>query len=265
MKRKISLIAALVVVAVILGGIMTMVDEAEKIGHRPNYCNEEKCLSAEFFENLPAFPSDFSDKKLLVYLGRITNLDIIEEKYWKQPEFYADSFVEQGIQHYYAFEPNKQVRFWSAGSGPYPGDIIVRNVSRGEQFPVKTFWHAAWAIPRHQIFSLNAEYPEKMTARMGDIVVEQNESTVHDCFTIMPTEPYVLLEPTYPSFSYNWTKKVALDIRTSDTCPLGWYGLHVVPTDPVGIDMELLEYKYGAGLSSMRVGGAWQIFIRVEH
>lgn len=275
MKKKKSLLKnkkIWLVIAVIVGlgtvgyFFIYMKNRSANSDFRPEYCSDDVCVPKEVFMNLPDYPEDFHEKWLLVYFSRISDLDIIPEEYWKQPEFYANSFKEQCLQYYYGLAEKEQAMYFSAGSGPYPGDVGFKNVTRGEELEAITWWHAGCAIAKHQVFSLEKTYPDEMTLRLTNIKVSQDPEVTKECFDIQLEPSYIHLHPNYPIFGQNWTKKVRMSIRVSDVCPLGEYGINLIPTDPPKKVIEQMEYEYGPyQLSSLRAGGAWQIYIKVEH
>lgn len=232
--------------------------------NRPSYCDENGCVPEKVFMNLPDMPDDFLSKWALVYYNRISDLDIIEEEYWKQPEFYANSFKEQCMQYYTTLEKQDKVMFFSSGSGAYPGDIGAYNVDPGEDLKFVTFWHTGCAIARFQLFSLGVEYPENMNFRMRNISVNQRPEVAKNCFDIKIEPDYLFLHPSYPMFGYNHTQKVKLKVHVNEGCPSGEYGLSVLPIDPPQDKLEKLEWEYGFKLSSSRAGGVWNIYIGVE-
>ena len=99
---------------------------------------------------------------------------------------------------------------------------------------------------------------------MSDVKIVQDQATAEKCFSVETMPEYILLEPTWPYFHYNWARKVTARIAVSQNCPPGVYGMQLVPGDPIGSISDDLEYEVGlTRLSSMRVGGAWQIVVNV--
>ncbi|MFC1712692.1 hypothetical protein ACFL6S_03425 [Candidatus Poribacteria bacterium] len=231
--------------------------ESNITDNRPEHCDAIGCVHNSVFKALPEYPEDFYDKYIMVYLQRVSDVRIIEEQYWKQPEFYADSFETQGLAGY------TQNRIASAGTGPYPSEAHVAIVQT-DTLEVTTFWHASWGIHRYQLFSLVTEYPERAAGRLGDVKVEQNPEIASRCFSIEKIPENVLLEPSWPYFHYNWTQKIAARITAKENCPPGKYGIHLFPGPPDDDLRERMEYEIGlTKMSSMNVGGTWEIYIDV--
>lgn len=267
MKKEVLITLSALVMVSLLGALAFVAQEGrERNEYRPEYCDEQGCISKEVFQELPEYPEDFWEKWTMVKGGRKIDFEALEEKYWKQPEFYDRTFVEQGVWYYTRFRPEKVVRYASSGSAPYPGEKVVLNISKGEVFKATTFWHASWGVAKYQAITIEPEYPEEMKIKMGDYSVVQDPETARKCFEITTEPSYILMEPTFPYFHYGWVKRVSLIIETSEDCPIGDYGIEMVPGSPdKGTIMEL-EEKYGiVWLSSWRVGGTWKLFLRVEH
>lgn len=262
-KEIIALIVAAIVIVAVVAIVIYQQNKPEE-SNRPEYCIEDQCVPDRVFEKLPAMPKDFPDKWGLVYYGRISNLSKIDENIWKQPEFYATTFQDQCLPYYVALaDEDAQVPFNSAGSGPYPGDVGITNVTPGEDIEAVAFWHASCGVARYQAMSLMPTFPEEMVVRMTKIKVNQDPWTAAKCFNIRITPDTILLEPSFPQYQYNYTQLVKAEIHVNDDCPAGEYGIHLIPMDPPKEVIEDLEFKYGWAMSSMRVGGAWQIYVVV--
>lgn len=227
--------------------------------YRPDYEGVDKSI----FENLPPYPKDFKEVWNLVYFGRLNTLenfsyDYPDEAYWKQPEFYADAFE----RNLYAWRNNM---FYIAGSGPYPADVVILNLTRCEWFDVITFWHVSPVpVTKYQGLGFVISYPRNGSTRMGSIRVSQDPEVAKACFDVQIQPGYILLSPTYPKFSYNWTQKIKARIYVKPTCPKGTYLIQVSPGDPpADVEADWIR-RYKLKYASMKVGGAWQIFVQVS-
>jgi len=243
----------------------------DNTSYRPRYCGKLGCLEERLFA-LP-YPKNFVGVWNLVYFGRLKQLenfsvDYPDEAYWKQPEFYADSFRRN--LDYYVNTKHTSI----AGFGPYPADVFVGNMTTCEYVDVISFWHTAHAaVTKYQAFTWRVEYPESGQIRMGMIRVEhQDPEVARKCFHIQIKPDYVILSPTWyhtdergeeKLFDYNWTRKVIARITLLPGCPKGLYLIQIVPTDlPEDLQQELYR-KYGLKLASMRIETPWQIFVEV--
>ena len=244
--------------------------KANNESYRPQYCDSSGCIPKEVFELLPPYPSNFRDIWFAVRYGLISKLENFsteypDEYYWKQPEFYDTTFRDQCMQYYTYLKwgQKQKVRFNIAGSGPYPGDVIVRNVTKGEEVEVITFWHDGCAVAKYQLFKLIPEYPKTVKARLGDLVINQDPLIAQKCFEVTIEPQHLLLEPNFPQFMYNWTQKVKAKIRVKNSCPSGWYAISIIPSEPDQHLREELLKKLGLKLTGIVAGGAWQVFIQV--
>jgi hypothetical protein len=227
--------------------------------YRPPHCIGSECIQKDVFAALPDYPGDFQDKWLSVYYGRVSDLEWIGEQYWKQPEFYADDFNRQWMEFY----TSKGLTFM-AGSGPYPGDVVIRDAKPGENISVLTYWHAGPANIKYQLLAFEADYPTNMSIRVGDIKVNQTTAKAKACFDVTTSPDWIILDKTYPTYGYNWAQKVYAQIHVKPGCSPGWYGVQLIPANPPQDVIERVEFDYGVTqVSSIRAGGAWQIFINV--
>jgi hypothetical protein len=153
---------------------------------------------------------------------------------------------------------------FSAGSGPYPGDVIIYNLHPGETQPVDTFWHSSCVVWKYQAFALHPEFPPSMNIRMGDIRVNQTPEEAGRCLSVGVWPKTIFLGKTFPRYQDNWATAVRAEITASPDCNPGWYGLELIPTDPDPATLESLELEYGiTQVSGIRAGGAWQVFVEI--
>ena len=230
---------------------------------KSSYCIGSSCVTDTVFEDLPKYPENFQAVHALFYpepyLGMTENFSVKypDEYYWKQPEFYANDWKEIGLQYY----TTKKMTF-SAGTGPYPGDMMVSNITVNDTFPAMTYWHASWAMPKYQLFKLVPIYPENSTIRMGDYKVVQDPTKAESCFDVNVIPKNIMLEPTYPKFFYDWTQKIVVEITAK--CKGNWV-IQMMPTDPdPTFEKEQIRELGIFNVAQIRQGGIWQIFISVD-
>jgi hypothetical protein len=230
---------------------------------RPNYCSGGVCVSKAVFADLPEYPDNFADVKALTYpepyLGMFEDFSDKhpDESYWKQPEFYGDSWTNEWLKYY----TTETMRFRCC-SGPYPGDQMVSNLTVGETYRLVTYWHAGPAVWKYQALRLQPTYPEYGKMRMGTVEVNQDPSRAEECVIVSVSPETILIEPTYPKLFSGWTQKVQLDITPK--CP-GRYFISMEPTAPdPEFERELIR-KYGLNLvSTIRSGGIWNVVLEVN-
>ena len=155
--------------------------------------------------------------------------------------------------------------FYVAGSGPYPADVLITNITNCEWFDVVTFWHTSSVpITKYQGIGFGIEFPTNGSTRMGNIRVTQDPKVAEACFDIQIEPPYILLPPTYPKFSYDWTQKITARVYVKPGCPKGVYLIQVYPGEPPrDVEDEWIR-RYKLQYATMKVGGAWQIFVEVS-
>ena len=256
----IFLVAAIGVAGIALGNIIQSYTVDEN-NIRPQHCIGEICAKSEVFENLPKYPENFNEVILLPLFGMYEDFSSKhpDENYYKQPEFYPDEQFEQQCLQYYTI---KSMTF-SSGSGPYPGDAVISNITSGDIFPVITYWHTGCAVTKYQLLGMVAEFPESVKIRMGDLQITQNPEKARQCFDVNIFPSTLLLEPTYPKFGYDWTQKVKVEITAK--CKGDW----VIQISPFGepdanIKAQFIRNNGITKLSQMPQGGIWQIFVHVQ-
>ncbi len=205
--------------------IARQLEEAKLKSERPDY------LPAEVYKNLPAFPGDFYPVDALFGVGRMTDYVNLEEKYWKQPEFYPtfemnlDKIKNPNVNAFYAF-----------GYGAYPGDIGV-GVNPGDDFTVATFFYSSWLVETWQGTKMQHFYPVQTGIPNQNLIgtqftVIQDPETVKNYFDVSIEPNVILLEPSSPIFGYNWTQKILVHIKVKPDTPKGRYAIGVNPVAP---------------------------------
>ena len=227
---------------------------------RPSYCINEKCIDPFLFSDLPKYPSNFGEVWTLLYptshigLAENFSLKYPDDNYYKQPEFYAMTFKDTGIQ-FYTVNTTK----FAFGSGCYPSDISVSNIKSGESFPIVTYCHAGWSIEKYQAFKLTPSFPSSASLN-GDIIT-QNPDAAAGCFVISVTPDNIVLAPTYPIFYLGWTQKITIILTAK--CSGNW----VIDFAPTPADTEFLaQMNRELGIyqvSQMVGGGTFQANIQV--
>ncbi len=200
-------------------------DAANAKRTRPDY------LPPVVYKNLPPFPGDFYVIDLLIYAGRLTDLVTLEEKYWKQPEFYP--LFEEKID---IIANPTAGRFYGIGYGAYPGDIGVE-ASPGDDFTVASFFHTSWLVETYQGTKMEVVFPESSVIPNQDLNgtqfnVTQSPDQIKNYFEVTTNPEVFLLEPVNPIFGYNWTVKVLIHIKVMPETPKGRYVIGINPSAP---------------------------------
>ncbi|MFH1056338.1 MAG: hypothetical protein V1717_00880 [Candidatus Micrarchaeota archaeon] len=223
-------------------------------------------LPPQIFAQLPPFPTDFWPMKLLVEKGKITRMELVNDSYYKQPEFYSewDTGCKAGIQH----PPTN--RFVGFGLAVYPSETVVLSPKTNE-FDVYFFIRSSCLMTKYQGIRLTSvpissaslqlnEYPD------GTRSVEQDWETVNKYFEITATPNEFVLEPTFPVYRPEWVKKIKVHVKVKNA-PSGKYvlGLDVIAPSVEKSNDWLWQYKTDyveAGAHSL--GYPWyKIFIEV--
>ncbi|MBD3260058.1 hypothetical protein GF371_05540 [Candidatus Woesearchaeota archaeon] len=189
----------------------------EQISERPDY------LPPAMFKELPKFPKDFYRVRTLVRIGRIADLENLEPRYWLQPEFFPE-FEKIGVPLLLDAPTDR----WGAyGISSYPGDSIA-NIVAGDTLDLYFFIKSSYLVETYQgvhlvpKFPQNAEIPEGVTFPDGTKEV-LNPEDVEDYFDIEISPNPFILEPNFPIYQVNGTRKIQVKITPREDTPLGNY------------------------------------------
>jgi len=200
---------------------------AVAVAKRPDY------LPAIVFSKLPAFPTDFYEKRVLVQYGKLDFQDFGPE-YWKQPEWYPN-FEGPGVQ----MMQNPSLDRWGAwGYGVYPSDMLVVT-DQGTEFTATTYIYTSWLVETYQGTGFQTAYPTDMPVpyeEMGFRVI-QDPKEAKNYFEVSYEPTEVLLEPAFPIFEPGWTQKVLVHVKVKPDAKPGNYVIGVDP-GPVPAALE---------------------------
>ena len=177
------------------------------------YPEEGDAYYDRFMEDLPPKAENW-DLMLREFESKYVDLDMYDEGFYKRPEFYAESW-ETCKERYYK---NHDYRIWGVyGHGAYPGNrkIVFANSEVGEWISFYSFYRAGWGIETWQGIRLT---PEEESPYF-DVKIEPNE---------------FLLTPTYPEFTYNWSRKIKYTVTIKEKPPAGTYTISIGAGNPSG-------------------------------
>ncbi len=218
----------------------------EALSHRPDY------LPAIVFKNLPPFPTDFYETRVLVQYGKMDMQDFGPE-YWKQPEWYPN-FEGPGV----AMMQNPPMDRWGAwGLGAYPSDMLVVT-DQGTNFTATTYVYTSWLVKTYQGVGLETDYPAETAVPYEEtgFKVVQDPEEAKKYFDVSFDPAYMLLEPAFPIFGENWTQKVLVKVHVKPDAKPGNYVIGVNAVAPPG-DIEkqwFREYRTDYVTSSFASG-----------
>ena len=189
----------------------------QALSERPDY------LPAVVFKNLPPFPTDFYETRVLVQYGKMDLQDFGPE-YWKQPEWYPN-FEGPGV----AMMQNPPMDRWGAwGIGAYPSDMMVIT-DQGTNFTATTYIYTSWLVKTYQGVGLQTAYPAKTAVPYEEagfmVVQDPEEASTYFDVSFDPT--YMLLEPAFPIFGEGWTQKVLVKVKVKPDAKPGNYVIGV--------------------------------------
>ncbi len=210
---------------------------------RPNYFGE--LLTQKVFGQLPPFPGDFYQFRLLMKLGKLTNASILGPEYWKQPEFYPE-FEDQGVP---IMREPPAGRFGAFGYGSFPAEIVILTTA-GSSVTTTFYMHTSWLVETYQGMGFAPVFPASGSLLLSSFpdenkTVVQNSTLAAQYFDVKVSPDYILLEPAFPTFSANWTQKIDVTITVKPNTPPGRYlvGIDAVSPPDAKSDEWLLKYK----------------------
>lgn len=179
---------------------------------------------ADIFSEIPPIPSDFSVVAYDVSIGKLNQIGLLSDSFYKQPEFY--SFIDQEtgvVNREFAFRPwsRPELNQWGDnGFQAYPADQFdTVQLSKRNDFSAVVFVTNGWNIQNY----------------VGVHLVEDNESSNYFDVTISEErtgQPYFLLGPTFPRFDKDWATKVVIEGKVKPGTPPGSYRIRIDPVAP---------------------------------
>ena len=270
-------LAILVMLVIIGGAIYIGVNNKEEV--KPyskdlevRLTNFEDCpdklnrgyLPRKMFCQIPNLPDDFEEMMILVEYQKITDLSLINESYWKQPEFFPNwEMVLPVLQ-------TTTNRVGVTIPNTYPADAGL-SLKAGDSIDVIFFMRSSPQSYFYKGINLYATYPEETTLLQelpdGTTSIIQDVDKVDSYFEVTYTPDTFILEPSYPVFREGWAKKIVITINAKSNTPKGYYVLGTEITSPnAEQDLEwLLKYKtkYSTG-GIQKIDRPWhQTYIKV--
>jgi hypothetical protein len=194
-------------------------------------------LPPEMFSRLPQFPKDFYQIRTLVRTGRITDFGNLEDRYWMQPEFFPN-FEEIGVpllQH-----PPKD-RWGAYGIAVYPADS-VSTIEKGKRLDIFFFIKSNYLVETYQGVNLVPVFPDSTSVQSGFQMpggakeVKQDPEKTKGYFDIQVEPNPFILEPNFPIYNINGTRKVRITITAKEGTPPGNY--------IIGLDTDQVPNEY---------------------
>ncbi len=230
---------------------------------RPGY------LPGAMFSRLPEFPNDFYRVRALVGLGRIKDIENLGPEYWMQPEFFPH-FEDIGLP----LLQNPPIDRWGAyGIAVYPADSVSTIVA-GESLDMYFFIKSNYLVETYQGINLEVKFPDSARIESGFEMpdgsknIKQDGEGIEKYFDVEVDSNLFILEPNFPIYNINGTRKIKMTVTVSEDTPPGNY---VVTLDTGGVPEEY-EQKWIKKYLNLYTGGGmtkidrpyYQAFIRVK-
>lgn len=178
----------------------------------------------DIFSELPSIPADFSSVAYDVSVGKLNQIGLLDEGFYKQPEFY--SFIDQEtgvVNREYAFRPwsRPELNQWGDnGFQVYPADQFDSvDLSNRDSFSAVVFATNGWNIQNYVGIHLVAN---SESSKYFDITISEERTG----------QSYFLLGPTFPRFSRDWATKVVIEGKVKPGTPPGSYHIRIDPVAP---------------------------------
>lgn len=214
-------------------------------GIRPLYfdCKFQNAM----FSQLPEMPADFyTVRTAFVYkFVRFTDR-VLNESYWKQPEWFPTFASEGGaLQAIKAFRENESSRITIWCAGIYPADFYAKTAA-GRSITVYTWVRNSPHQQKYEGIKLTPVYPEcdsfeEIGFDLGNNNVCQDLNYVKENVKIKIEPDLFLLTPSYPVYTPDSTSMIKVDISIdSDMKP----GRYIVGFDSNLPPEEFNEFYY---------------------
>lgn len=178
----------------------------------------------DIFSELPSVPTDFPSVAYDVSQGKLYQIGLLDETYYKQPEFYTFIDLETGIvNREYSLRPwsQPQLNQWGDnGMQAYPAEQFDNlSISDRQTFSAVIFVTNAWNIQNWVGVHL---VPNSDTLKNFDLTISEETTG----------QPYFLLGPTFPKFTRDWATKVTIEGKLKPGIAPGKYVVGVNPVPP---------------------------------
>jgi hypothetical protein len=224
-------------------------------------------LPAEMFVNLPEMPDDFYEMRSVVQTNKVKDLSQIGEEYWQQPEWFP--LFEENLK---LLQNPPENRWGAQGYMSYPADS-VSVVDPGNLLNIYFYIKSGYLVETYQGIKLEASFPESSTVGGmesmvdGTKTVTQNKD-VSKYFEVKIEPDLFILEPNFPIYKINGTRRIHATVKVNENTPSGNYAI-AIDTASVPEDKEqewILEYKnlYVSGGMTKIDRPYYQAFITVR-
>ncbi len=193
-------------------------------------CDTQKTM----FSELPEMPEDFyATRNLFLYRFITFTEKILDEAYWKQPEWFPNFDKEGGlldsIKNY--IEQSKTSGKWGVTvwcAGIYPSDFYAKTRA-GRNITVYTWIRNAPHQSKYEGIRLVEAYPacdsfEEAGFELGNNTACQDPEYAREHIKLSTIEPNLfILTPNFPAFTTNHTRIIRVDLEISGDISPGRY------------------------------------------
>lgn len=176
----------------------------------------------------------------------------IEEKYWKQPEFFDRpdmTFEGYAVPEMLSLAQPGRADHAGFGYGFYKGQYLVMINKPTDEIEVSFFVKADWGVKNFQGMQLSPAYPSSEFFLLGSYsdgkkVAEQDPEYAECHIRLIDIDPKEFaLEPAYPTLDLGYVKKVTAKFKVQDLKP-GKYAVNLVPSNPSDEFSDYMRVTY---------------------
>jgi hypothetical protein len=204
---------------------------------RPDY------LPAAMFSRLPPMPEDFYQVRQMVRTGMITDLAAVNDSYWQQPEWFPH-FEDTAVP---LLEHPPENRWGAYGIAVYPADS-VSTINAGDSLDMYFYIKSGYLVETYQGINLAASYPASAQIASGAELpdgtraVNQDPAVAQRHLSIKADPGQFVLEPNFPIYNVNGTRRVKVTVTADATAPAGNYVVALdTATVPQKIEQEWMK------------------------
>ena len=200
----------------------------------------EQDVPSCIFGEIPPKATDFTATMSRVRNGNITAQEFctgLNDGFYKQPDFYPDSL-------YASYQSPPTTGHIIYGYGSYQSELLA-NPAAGSNFSSCVYIHTIASASMYQgiafstvVYGGSGNGVSFKNIRFSDGTVSVGTEDMSRYFNVDIIPNYILLGPTFPYVSGNWSQRVRLDIQVSPDTPPGHYMLVLGPNGQIPNDVE---------------------------
>lgn len=195
----------------------------------------------DVFVNLPEIPEDFYWIKYKMMDEHFVDICTLDDSYWRQPEFIADTFTDAGMRYY----KSPRVGYWTpSGFGSFPA-IQWATANAGDTITLCFLWYTGFGVITQQGFQLVPTYLETVFSPQENLYYDAYDPETSGKYIKVTVDPTTfLMKEAYPIFNYDWLKRIVVTVKIAPDAPAGDYGIGINPINPPTATISKWQSEY---------------------